>query len=151
MGLGLMVASLVSPLVGCAKDEFADRTARLDLNGTTVALDLESCGLDGETLFLVGRSSSGHVVQAVVALADDGTTGVVGGTGVSVDLDERAYEAFGADAWGRRGEAGEPPGEVGWARLRGSRIQVAGELDEVDGPPVPFTLDARCDDRDPDG
>jgi hypothetical protein len=88
------------------------------------------------------------VLQAVVALADDGTTGISEGTGVSVDRDDRTYEAFGADSWRLRGERSDPPGTVAWARLRGSRIQVGGELDPGEGAAVPFTLDARCDEPD---
>lgn len=144
LGVGLVLAVLA----GCARDDFPDRSARVDLDGTVVTFDLASCGLDGDTLYLVGRSRAGHVLQAVVVLEDDGTTGDPAGTGVSVDLDDRSSEAFGADSWRLRGEEGEAPGAVGWARLRGSRIQVGGELDEVGGPSVPFTLDARCDERD---
>ncbi len=150
-GRVLRVALVVVVLAGCARDDFPDRTARVDLDGTVVDFDLASCGLDGDTLYLVGRSRAGHVLQAVMALAADGATGEPAGTGVSVDVDDRSYEAFGADSWRLRGEVGEAPGAVGWARLRGSRIQAGGELDEVDGPSVPFTLDARCDERDPAG
>ena len=151
MPRGLTAAALAAVVVvsasvaGCGRGDFADRTARVDLDGTTVTVDLETCGLDDDTLFLVGKSRSGHVLQAVVALADDGTTGIPAGTGVSVDVDDEFYEAFGTDAWRLRGERGEPPGEVAWARLRGSRIQVGGDLEQADGSAIPFTLDARCD------
>lgn len=143
--VGLVVGAA---LTGCGREDFPDRTARVDLDGAVLTFDLESCGLDGDTLFVVGRQGAGPVLQAVVALADDGTTGIPEGTGVSVDRDDRTYEAFGADSWRLRGERSDPPGTVAWARLRGSRIQVGGELDPGEGAAVPFTLDARCDEPD---
>ena len=148
-------------VAGCGRDEFDDRTARVALGGRTTTFELDSCGLDGTTAYVVGRSDDGTVLQAVVGVeGDDGTTGVPASTGLTVaPRDTDAMVAFGAEAWTRRGESGEPPGRITSARIRGSRIQAEGEAVPVDDDgrpldrpatanPVDVSLDARCDDPD---
>lgn len=151
----VLVVSAV--LAGCGRGEFEDRTARVDVGGRTTTYSLDACGLDGETLFVVGRSEGGRVLQAVVGLEADRETGVPDSTGLSVSEGDVDLTAFGPEAWARRGEAGEPPGRVTSARLRGSRIQAAGRVVAVDADGVPavsgdggttFSLDARCDEQD---
>ena len=149
----LVVTGLV--LAGCGRNEFKDRTAKVAISSRTTAFQLDSCGLDGSTLFVVGRSEGGEVLQAVVGL-DDERTGLTESTGVTVSDDGADLAAFGAESWERRGKPGDPPGEVRQATLRGSRIQVAGRLATVGDGAAPtatstdvtFTLDARCDDQD---
>src|SRR5690606_38491816 len=107
--------------------------------------------------FVVGRSGSGEILQAVVALGDDGATGVPDATGVTFDVGADTYAAFGPTAWSRRAGAGAVPGRISWARLRGARIQLAAGAEPVDAEgrprtgaadPVRFDVDARCDERD---
>lgn len=158
----LLVGLTGGSLAGCGRNEFPDRTARVRVGPRLTTFQLESCGLDGATVFVVGRSAGGAVLQAVVGVADDRRTGVLGSTGLTVvdgpDEGAGAVAAFGAEAWGRRGEAGREPGRIASARVRGSRIQVSGDVEPVDGddrPPAsstaetaatePFSLDARCD------
>jgi hypothetical protein len=129
------------------------------VDGRTTTYELDSCGLDETTLFVVGRSSDGSVLQAVVGLEDDGTTGIPAATGLSVSSGDEDLAAFGPESWARREGEGAPPGEIRAASLRGSRIQVAGGVEPVDAegaPTVPGTLldvtvDARCDDQEGDG
>lgn len=147
-------------LAGCGRGEFEDRTAVVRIGEASRTFEVATCGLDEQTLFLVARADDGAVVQAVVGLEDDLSTGVPAATGVSVDDDptrtDTRLAAFGTEAWERRGEAGTPPGSIAAARLRGSRIQVDGALVAVDGQDravagaeqVAFSLDARCDDQD---
>lgn len=161
-------------LVGCSRNEFEDRTARLTVGDTTSTVQLDSCGLDGTTVFIVGRAPGDVVLQAVVGVEDDGRTGVVTSTGLTVEgggwLQEApnsgvladSVGASGAESWERRGQTGRPPGSITSADVRGARIQVAGELEPLDvttGRPIasspddarslPFRLDARCDDPSP--
>jgi hypothetical protein len=149
----LVLALVVGAAAGCSREPaFEDRTARLALDGDTTTFQVDSCGRDGETVFVVGRTDDGAVVQAVVGVEDDGETGVPASTGLTVTEVDLPVSAFGEEAWARRREAGEAPGEVRSARVRGARIQAAGEAQPVDvegeptsGDPVPFTFDARCD------
>ncbi len=155
---------------GCGRSEFEDRTAQLTVGDVTSTLELDSCGLDGSTIFVVGRGPGNVVLQAVVGLADDGETGVAASTGLTVDGGRWVQEspnsavladalgASGAESWERRGQSGRVPGSITSAVLRGARIQVAGRLEPLDAStglpiaasvdqarPVPFRLDARCD------
>lgn len=147
-------------LVGCARGEFEDRTAVVQVGGQRDTYAVTSCGLDRQTVFLVARADGGAVLQAVVGLEDDDAAGIPASTGVTIDADltseETRVAAFGAEAWARRGSTGPPPGTIGSARLRGSRIQVSGDAVPVDaddrprpdGEPVAFSVDARCDEAD---
>ena len=149
--------AVVAGLVGCAKDEFADRSAVVTIGGSSQTYVVESCGLDDQTVFLVARADDGAIVQGVMGLEDDDETGVPASTGVSIDLDPTSDDtrvaAFGAESWERRGMTGSPPGSIARARLRGSRIQFSGTVEPVDpqdrpvpeGEPMSFSLDARCD------
>lgn len=119
----------------------------------TATFELDSCGLERSTVFVVGRAD-GRILQLVVSLEDDGATGIPASTGFSVDAaDGTELAAFGAEAWSRREMTGAPPGEVVGAAVEGSRIQVSGRAVEVDpsGRPRPggidatVRLDARCD------
>lgn len=152
--------ALAVALTGCARDEFEDRTAVVSVGGSRQTYEVDACGLDGQTIFLVARADDGAIVQGVVGLEDDDQTGVPESTGVTVDLDPRSEDtrvaAFGAESWERRGSVGPPPGSISSARLRGSRIQFSGEVVPVDAKDVPlpdgapqrFTVDARCDEVD---
>ena len=165
------VASLVLVLLaGCGRGEFADRRAEVDIGGRTTTYTLDTCGLDGQTLFVVGRSTGGDVLQAVVGVEKDGSTGVPRSTGLTVTDDGRQLSAFGPESWQRRGESGPAPGRITGAALRGSRIRASGDLAVEDvstvgtgldgggatdggtstggaSQMVSFTLDARCDDQ----
>ena len=150
--------AVVGGLVGCAKDEFADRSAVVTVGGSSQTYEVESCGLDGETVFVVARAEDGAIVQGVMGLEDDDETGIPASTGATVDLDPTSEDtrvaAFGAESWERRGGPGAAPGTITAAKLRGSRIQFSGQAVPVDADDVPvpdgraerFSLDARCDD-----
>jgi hypothetical protein len=147
-------------LAGCAGSDFTDKTAEVAVGGDQRTFEVESCGLDDQTIVLVARADDGAVLQAVVGLEEDGATGILASTGVTVDLDpgrvDTRVAAFGPEAWERRGSGGAVPGEITSARLRGSRIQLAGlavPVDASDRPidraePVELSVDARCDAED---
>jgi hypothetical protein len=151
-----VVAAAALGSAGCGREPaFEDRTARVTLDGETTTFEVDSCGRDGETVFVVGRTDEGAVLQAVVGVEDDGETGVPTSTGLTVTEVDRPVSAFGEEAWARQGEEGAPPGEVRSARVRGARIQSAGDAQPVDvtgeptsADPVAFTFDARCDAED---
>lgn len=156
--------------VGCGRNEFEDRTARLTIGGDTSTFAVDSCGLDGTTVFLAGRAPGGAVLQAVVGVEDDASTGVLASTGLTVDgggwIQEapnsavlaESIGASGVESWERRGQTGRAPGTITSAVVRGARIQVEGSLEPLDpatGRPIArsaddarrasFRLDARCD------
>ena len=154
LGTVVLVAALVAGLAGCGKDEFPDKTARVSISGRTTTFQVDSCGLDGRTAFLVGRADGGSVLQAVVGVQLDQKTGVTRSTGLSVIDEGIELGAFGAESWERRSMTGPAPGTITSAKLRGSRIQVAGRVVALDEKGVmtspndegsAFTLDARCD------
>lgn len=166
--LALAVIAMCS-LAGCSRSRFPDRTARLTLGGTVTVFTIDSCGRDKDTLFVVGRTDGGQILQEVVGLRADRKTGIPELTGVSVTArDGSEQAAFGTRAWERRGRRDPAPGQIFSARLRGSRIQVSGAVESVSGDPgrvttttagtttvpsgdggaswpVAFSLDARCD------
>lgn len=149
--LGLGVA-----LAGCGRDGFPDRTARVTDGARTITFQVESCGRDGRTVYVLGRTPDGQVLQAVVGVRADHRTGVVASSGLTVGDRARDRGAFGAEAWTRRGQDGPPPGRITSAAVRGARIQLAGGLVPLDATghpaagsePSAFTLDARCDQHD---
>jgi hypothetical protein len=157
VGAVALAVVLGAGLVGCSKHEFEDKTAVVKVGGSTQAYDVESCGLDDQTVFVVARADDGAIVQGVMGLEKDDKTGIPASTGITIDQDPTSEDtrvaAFGAEAWERRGSAGTPPGSISSARLRGSRIQFSGTAVPVDandvavpsGAPQPFSLDARCD------
>jgi len=154
---GVVAAAVVA--AGCGREpDFDDRTAQVTVGGDTTTYQVDACGLDGRTVFVVGRSDDGGgVVQAVVGVEADGETGVTASTGVTVTEGDHPVAAFGDEAWARRDEAGEAPGQINSARVRGARIQASGRAQPVavDGSPtsadrVPLSFDARCDERDDD-
>jgi hypothetical protein len=156
----LAISVPAAGLAGCAKSEFEDRTADIAIGGSSQTYQIDACGLDGETVFLVARADDGAIVQGVMGLEDDDRTGIPESTGLTVDLDADADDsrvaAFGAEAWERRGSSGPPPGSISSAKLRGSRIQFSGTVVPVDADDVPvangrsdsFSVDARCDEVD---
>lgn len=151
----LVVAALLLGLAGCGREPgFEDRTARVTVDGKTTPYAVDGCGLDGETVFVLGRTEDGRVLQAAVGVEADGETGVTASTGLSVTEGEAPVSAFGSEAWARRGETGDPPGAIDSARVRGARIQASGRAQPTDvagdptsADPVAFSFDARCDQR----
>ncbi len=154
----VVAVAMAGVLPGCSRDGFEDRTATVTVDDTTASFTLDACGLDDDTLFVVGRSDDGSILQAVITLDDDGETGQPEGTGATFDLDAESFAAFGERAWELREGTGPAPGRISWAHLRGARIRAAGEAAPVDDDGralagsgadlVPFELDARCDERD---
>lgn len=154
-----VVALGAAVLAGCSRDDFEDRTAVVTLGGGDQAFSVDACGRDGETVFVVARADDGAVAQVVLGLDADGA-GVPDSSGLTVDADPTGSDtrvaAFGTESWARRGGAGDPPGTVEAAALRGSRIQLSGEVVPVDGDdrpvagaePTRFSFDARCDEQD---
>jgi hypothetical protein len=155
--LVVLVVALVCAGAGCGRREFEDRTAVVALGGSRQTYEVDACGLDGETAFVVARSADGAIIQAVVGLEGDDRTGVPASSGITVDLEAASEDSrvagFGAESWDRRGSLGPAPGTITSAKLRGSRIQLSGEVVPVDADDVPvpdgradpFSLDARCD------
>lgn len=154
---GAVLLSLVLVANACSRDGFEDRTAVVEVGDQTVHFEIDSCGLDETTLFVVGRSDAGEVLQAVVGLEDDGSTGDPAATGATVEVGPDTYAAFGSISWSLREGPGSAPGSIAWSRLRGARVQLSGDaelVDEADRPvtgadarSVPLRLDARCDER----
>ncbi|WP_421117896.1 hypothetical protein ACE2AJ_10685 [Aquihabitans daechungensis] len=120
VALAAVVVAVLAP-VGCAKEDFADRSAVVAIGGSRQTYEVESCGLDEQTVFVVARADDGAVLQGVMGLEDDDQTGIPASTGVTVDLDASSEDtrvaAFGAEAWERRGSTGEPPGAITSAEL----------------------------------
>ncbi|MEO6628496.1 MAG: hypothetical protein ABIP03_07980 [Aquihabitans sp.] len=139
-------------VAACTRDGFDDRTARVEMDSRTTTYTVDSCGLDGATVFVVGRAG-GSVLQAVVGVEDDKSTGVVSSTGFTFGDEGWTNAAFGAESWSRRGESGRAPGRVTSAQVNGSRILITGEFEVLDknGTPqepaltYPVTFEARCD------
>lgn len=151
--LGIAVALM---LVGCGKEDFPDRQAIVEVDGrsTTFALEAETCGLDGDTVFVLGHAEGGAVLQAVVGVdPDDPTDADPAASGITVSDGPVDLGAFGVDAWKRRGGDGDAPGAVIDVAIRGARIQLEGEAVELDTTGQPtgterqamISLDARCD------
>ncbi len=157
VGLLVVALLLVAGVAACAKDDFADRSAVVSIGGSRQTFEVESCGLDKQTVFVVARANDGAILQGVMGLEDDDKTGIAASTGATVDFDPSSKDtrvaAFGAESWERRGSTGPAPGSITSAKLRGSRIQFAGEAVPVDANDVPvpdgkaerFSVDARCD------
>lgn len=151
--LARVALAVAVAVAGCGREpSFPDRVARVTTDGRTIEFELDSCGLDGQTAFLVGRTESGATLQAVVGVEPDGETGVPDSTGITVQDFDTPLSAFGDEAWARRGETGPAPGSIETARIRGARIQASGRAAVVDGDEVPtgdglvaIGLDARCD------
>ncbi len=146
---------LVSAAACTREPGFEDRTARVTVDGETTTFQVDGCGLDGTTVFVLGRTDDGDVLQAVVGVEADGATGVPASTGLTVTEADVPVAAFGAESWARRSEEGPPPGDITSARVQGARIQAAGDAQPLDineqptsADPVPFSFDARCDQRD---
>jgi hypothetical protein len=153
---GFVVA--FAALSGCSGGKgFADRTAVLTRDNTTLDLTVDACGLDGTTIRVLARADDGTVVQAVLGvLAKDHETGVPASTGITLMKGTTTVGAFGAEAWTRRDKTGAAPGTITAAALRGARIQFSGDLVPLDdqddpitgGASSPFSFDARCDQHD---
>jgi len=165
---------LVAAGASCSRNDFTDHTAKVTIDGKTATYKVDSCGLDQRTVFVVARDRSGAVLQAVVGVQKDHETGVPSRTGLTVSSpsgweNEAPNEgvirsvdlgAFGPGSWQLRKGLGSAPGTITSARIRGSRIQVAGSLEQLDdagtsvadsvGEPkrYPFKIDARCDAKD---
>ncbi|MGN6695411.1 MAG: hypothetical protein ACTHN0_14640, partial [Aquihabitans sp.] len=87
VGLVALVAVLGAGLIGCSKNEFEDRTAVVRVGGAMQTYEVESCGLDEQTVFVVGRADDGAIVQGVMGLKKDDKTGIPASTGITVDQD----------------------------------------------------------------
>jgi hypothetical protein len=152
-----VAVGLAGSLGGCAKSDFEDKTAVVRIGGSSQTYQVDSCGVEDQTVFVVARADDGAIVQGVMGLEDDDKTGIPASTGITIDLDPTSNDtrvaAFGAEAWERRGSTGKAPGTITSAKLRGSRIQFSGDAVPVDAQDVPvpngkaerFSLDARCD------
>lgn len=150
-----VVVAVALVAVGCTEDRFEDHTAVVVVDGVTTTFTLDTCGLDDTTVFVVGRSTGGAVLQVVMGVnEDDHEEAIPDLTGISVTDGEGDRQAFGPDAWLVRDESSPAPGRIDEARVRGARIQVEGAFEtsapsgtpgDTPGSPTPFTFDARCD------
>lgn len=155
-----MVAIVVLAMVGLAATGCRqppgppDDTAVVELDGARYRIQLDSCGRDGATVFLVG-SGDGAALQAVVGL-DAKRRGLLASSAVTLDRPGGVPQvgAFGAESATRRGGIGRPPGRVERASLRRDRVRLEAEVEELgDGQAATgrrvgtLTLDARCPPR----
>ena len=100
IALVLVVAALPG---ACSRHEFADRSARLTVDGKTATYTVDSCGLDHRTVFVVARDPSGSVIQAVVGVQKDEKTGVPDRTGLTVTSSSGWTTTPRASAWASTG------------------------------------------------
>lgn len=153
--MALAAASAVLA-TGCGAGEFEDRTAKVTISDRTTTYEVESCGLDGDTAFVVGRSSGGSVLQLVVGVSDEDGTGVPETTGFTTYDEGVTLGAFGEEAWRRRDQSGPPPGQIEEAGVTGSRIRLEARAVALDddgtlpdgaapGAEVALSIDSRCD------
>lgn len=137
---------------------FQDRTASVLLGDSTVMFTIDSCVLGDGAFHLTGRSESGATLEALGEVGDNGRAVPIESGGIVVtaieDLQPIIRSAFGEDAWTDRGRTGEPPGDMGNARVNGPLIQMAGAIGVVDADdrltgaePQTFSLDAYCDEQ----
>lgn len=143
-------------MTGCGRDGFADRTAVITTGGRSTTYTVDSCGLDGDTVFLVGRAPDRSVVQAVIASEGEGEVVALEISGLTFGTVDETWAAFGPDAWTRRQGPGSAPGGLDSGWVRGSRVQVDGTAERLDrhdrvlerSDDAGFTLEARCDELD---
>lgn len=149
-----MAVAAAAGLTGCSTDEAPDTdTAELTVDGSASEVSLTACGLDGRTVFLVGRSSDGLVLQAVIGLDEDDEADLAA-TAVTVDRDGAISAAAGADAAPGLQLTGPAPGEIRSASLEGDRVRMTADLERVTNGrrstgdvAGELRLDARCPDE----
>lgn len=159
----LVVAALAAVAAGCRDPSgpSAD-TALVTVDDRRLTVELESCGRDGDTVFVLGEGD-GAVLQLVLEVDDgeDGANGELelpavrdGGVGFSLVFDDgEAIGAFGELALAGAGVAGGEVGSIDSARIDGSRIRVGGDTEALDAsnqgtgePGGRVTIDANCPD-----
>ncbi len=135
-------------LVGCRTgDGLAGDTARITLDGRTVTVPVDSCGLDGDTFVLVA-AGEGTLLQVLLHLDGDGDARSVDREASAVSVDVRGDEQYAAgDATVLGVDAGRP-GTLDRATIRGDRIEIEASTAAVTGAggpdPVALEVAARC-------
>jgi hypothetical protein len=134
-------------------------TAMLTVDDRDFTVELESCGRDGDTVFVLG-DGDGAVLQLVLEVegegAGDGEEPIVrdGGVGFSLVFDDgEAIGAFGEVAAVGAGVPGGATGSIDSTSIDGSRIRVGGDAEVLDAanrgtgePGGRVTIDANCPD-----
>ena len=148
---------------GCGKNPSGpdDRTASVRIDGRTRDFVIDSCGIDGRTVFVVGRPADGGdepgqiILQAVVGFADREHQEIdLDAVAVTVDLSAtERVGAIGPESLERLGGTPPAPGTIESAERRGSRITIRAEAEHLtmdnDGTGAsagPLTVDTRCAD-----
>jgi hypothetical protein len=172
-GTATVVAAAIVALVGSSVGSAcrapggpSPDTALVTVDDRDLTIELESCGRDGGTVFVLGEGD-GAVLQLVLEVEgadepdlsdDDGEDGGVtvldGGVGFSLVFEEgEAIGAFGERAAEGAGVPGGPTGSIASARIDGSRIRVSGQADVLDAanqgtgePGGRVSIDANCPD-----
>jgi hypothetical protein len=134
-------------------------TALVTVDDRDLTVELESCGRDGDTVFVLGEGD-GAVLQLVLEVEGDGGDGEApivrdGGAGFSLLFDDGdAIGAFGELTAIGAGVPGGATGSIDSTRIDGSRLRVSGDTEVLDaanrgtgeaGGRV--TIDANCPDR----
>lgn len=141
-----MVAALL--VAGCAPDSMADDTAEISIDGAGESVfTLDACGVDDDTLLVLGSDDDDRVVQIAVGVVADGDGFVADDAivGVTIDGDGSSFAAFTPVAWDRRGGTGDAPGSVTSVELRGSRLSISARAESETGTSVAVAIESRCD------
>ena len=131
------------------------------VDGRTIDFVIDSCGIDGLTVFVVGRPASSSVepgqqiLQAAVGFADRKHQEIdLDAVAVTVDLSAtERVGAIGPEALERLGGTPPAPGTIDSAERRGSRITVRADAEHLTMDNTgtgesagSLTLDTRCAD-----
>lgn len=126
----------------------ADNTAEVSVDGADESVfTLEACGVDEDTLLVLGRDEEDRVLQVAVGVVaeDDRFVAVDDEVGVSIDGDGSSVVSFTPRAWDKRGGAGDAPGSITSVELRGSRLSISAQAESAPGTTVQVDIESRCD------
>ena len=137
----MVLALLALAGSGCGKKPSGpdDRTASVRIDGRTRDFVIDSCGIDGRTVFVVGRPADGGdepgqvILQAVVGFIDREHQEIdLDAVAVTVDLSEsERIGAIGPESLERLGGTPPAPGTIESAQRRGSRITIRAEAEHL--------------------
>ncbi len=161
--VALVLAASVS--AGCGKKPSGpdDRTATVRIDGRTLDFVVDSCGIDGRTVFVVGRPADPtadpgqQIMQAAVGFADRQHQDIdLDAVAVTVDLSATdRVGAIGPESLDRLGGTPPAPGRIESAQRRGSRITIRARAERLTmdnkgtGESAgPLVVDTRCADPD---
>jgi hypothetical protein len=156
LAVAAAVAILAGPGCRTAGGPAAD-TARVTVDDRALTMELQSCGRDGDTVFVLAEGDDAVLQLVVEVEGDDEGDGGEGdggegdggegdderverpavrpdGVGFSLVFEDgEAIGAFGENTADRAGVAGGATGSIDTARIDGSRIRVEVETEVLDG------------------